>query len=236
MPTKDPTLRFAVGMPRGMRASTWRCWTPARGRSDVYLAPRSIAGAYHLSLHESGSWHVGFAKEFKSRMVDEGRWKGGSRLIRQFPEPKEIGPGVVLGFRVIIPASAVTIDSSKGSLPPNLVWIPRPAENRAVEISLLITKPTVKTDGWPGRRSMSTSLVGDFPLHSGDHLWIVHRETEIPALGTMRGSYTKFSPAPESSQRLAKARAIVLVEVDGVPTAFMECKVNDQRPGPKVST
>src|SRR5688572_14631502 len=98
MLTKNPTIRFAVASPGGSRASTWRCWTPGRGKSDVYLAPLSIAGAYHLSLHESGAWHAGFTAQFRDRMAAQGRWRGKSRLVRELCRPKEIGPGTVLAF------------------------------------------------------------------------------------------------------------------------------------------
>jgi hypothetical protein len=201
----------------------------------VYLAPRSIAAAYHLSLHESGEWHVGFSEEFKRELLEEGRWVGGSRLIAQFPKPAEIAPGTILGFRILIPASAVTIDSSNETHPTELVWIPSPPPDRAIEISVLILSPSVKLSGWPGRQAMETSLVGNFGLASGEHLWIVYRHAPIPAIAPMRGSVTKFIPHLDMSHPLENSRAVVLAEADGVPTALMECLVADKRFDPKVS-
>lgn len=236
MPTKAPTIRFTVGTPGGARASTWRCWTPARGKSDVYLAPRSIAGAYHLSLHQSGAWHVGYSAHFKSKSAEQGRWQGGSRLVAQFSRPKEIARGVTLAFRVLVAASAVTIDSKRESLPRDLVWIPVPPKDKAIEVSVLIVEQSVKTSGWPGRRSMATSLVGHYPLASGDHLWIVHRQVPIPVIGTMRGSFSRFVPRPELSQRLDDCRAVGIIAIDGEAAAFLECKVEDKRFNPAGST
>jgi hypothetical protein len=81
MASKERTIRFVVGTRGGLRSSTWRCWTPAGGKSDVYLAPRSLAGSYKISLHESGSWQVGLTSEVKRKLEAEGRWTGvrGSR-------------------------------------------------------------------------------------------------------------------------------------------------------------
>jgi hypothetical protein len=231
---EDPTIRFVVGTSGAFRASTWRCWAPY-AKSDVYVGPRSIAGAYHLSLHESDKWHVGFSGQFKQELVEQGRWVGGSRLVAEFPKPDEIAPGTTLGFRVLVPASAVTIDSSHENLPKDLVWIPPPASERAVEVALLIVRPSVKLTGWPGQKAMSTSLVGHFRLASGDNLWVVHREVAIPVIGPMRGAVTRFVPQFDVSQPIVDSRAIVIVEVDGKPSALMECKVEDRRGDSKVS-
>lgn len=234
MPAKYPTIRFVVGSPHGARASTWRCWTPGNGKSDVYLAPRSIAGAFHLSLHESGAWHVGYTTQFKRKMIVEGRWQAKSRLIAEFPRPKEIGEGTVLAFRILVPASAVSIETSQELLPNDVVWLPAPPPNHAAEIAVVLTAPAVKTEGWPGSRSMSTSLIGQLLLDSGTRLWLVHRNAAIPVLGTMQGSFGTYVPEPEASQRLEKARALVLVDIDGEPAAFMECRIEDNRSGLKV--
>jgi hypothetical protein len=231
---KDPTIRFAVGTPLGQRAETWRCWAP-RKKNDVYVGPRSIAAAYHLSLHESGEWHVGLSEQFKRETAEQGRWVGGSRLLAEFPRPSEIAPGVTLGFRIIVPASAVSIDFKQENLPSDLVWIPPPSADRAVEVSLLIVREAVLVTTWPGAKSMGTSLVGRFSLSSGDNLWIVHREVAIPTLPPMRGAVTRFIPELDNSQRLDNARAIVIVEIDGKPTALMECRVEDHRPHSEVS-
>jgi hypothetical protein len=142
----------------------------------------------------------------KHKLEAEERWTGGSRLAGQFSRPAETAPGCRLAFRVLVPASAVSINSAVESLPKDLIWIPPPQPDRAVEIALIMTAPGAQTDGWPGRRAMSTGLVGGFPLDSGEYLWLVHREVSIPAIPPTQGRLSRFKPAPEYSQPLENAR------------------------------
>jgi hypothetical protein len=123
----------------------------------------------------------------------------------------------------------VSIDSAVESLPEDLIWIPKPPQDRAVEIALILTAPGSTSDGWPGKRAMSTGLVGGFPLDSGEHLWLVHREVPIPAIPPAQGAISRFTPAPEYSQPLEEARVLVGLDVDGAPSAVMECRVKDTR-------
>jgi hypothetical protein len=51
---------------------------------------------------------------------------------------------------------------------------------------------------------MSTGLVGDFPLDSGEHLWLVHREVPIPVIPAAQARLSRFKPGPEYSQPLEK--------------------------------
>jgi hypothetical protein len=88
----------------------------------------------------------------------------------------------------------VSIDSAAESLPEDLIWIPPPQEDRAVEVALIVTAPGGQTDGWPGRRAMSTGLVGDFPLDSGEHLWLVHREVPIPVIPAAQARLSRSKP------------------------------------------
>lgn len=226
---KERAIRFVVGTPGGLRSSTWKCWTPAGGKSDVYLGARSIASAFKISLHESGSWQVGLTSKAEDKLKAEGRWTEGSRHAALFSRPTETAPGCLLAFRVLVPESAVSIDSAVESLPKDLIWIPPPQPDRAVEIALIMTAPGTQTDGWPGRRAMSTGLVGGFPLDSGEHLWLVHREVPIPAIPPAQARISRFEPAPEYSQPLENARVLVGIDVDGAPSAVMECRVKDTR-------
>jgi hypothetical protein len=227
MASKERTIRFVVGTPGGLRSSTWRCWTPTGGKSDIYLARRSLVGSYKIRLHESESWQVGLTCEAERKLKAEGRWTDGWRHAALFPRPTETAPGCVLAFRVLVPESAVSIDSAPESLPGDLMWIPPPPQDRAVEIALILTAPGSTTDGWPGKRAMATGLVGSFPLDSGEYLWLVHREVPIPAIPSAQGRISRFKPAPEYSQPLENARVIVGIDVDGMPSAVMVTAVRE---------
>jgi hypothetical protein len=147
--------------------------------------------------------------EAKRRLEREGRWTGGSRLAAQFSRPKETAPGCLLAFRVLVPESAVSIDSAAESLPVDLIWTPPPPQDRAVDIALIMTAPGAQTDGWPGRSAMS------------------HREVPIPVISPAQARISRFEPAPEYSQPLENARVLVGINVDGAPSAVMECRVDD---------
>jgi hypothetical protein len=172
---------------------------------------------------------VGLTSEAERKLKAEGRWTDGSRHAALFPRPTETAPGCVLAFRVLVPESAVSIDSAAESLPGDLIWIPPPPQDLAVEISLIMTAPGAQTTDWPGRRGMSTELVGDFPVDSGEHLWLVHREVPIPTIAKAQARLSRFKPGPEYSQPLENARVLVGFDVDGAPTAVMECRVKDTR-------
>jgi len=228
--TVDEPIRFVVGSLDGCRAGTWRCWTPGASKNDVYLGPRSIAGEFKASLHETGSWHLAFSSEFKTRMQAEGRWIGRSRLTRQWQRPKALAPGCVLAFRVLVPSGAVNIPSNPKELPTDLVWIPAPPVGMVVEIALFLTAPGATVSGWPGKRSMSTGFVGNFPLPSGEVVWLVHREDSMPALSSLRGSISTFEPSESFRENLDGKRAVVLIEAEGEPAALLETSVEDKRP------
>jgi hypothetical protein len=198
MAQKERTIRFVVGTRGGLRPSTWRCWTPSGGKSDVYLAPRSLAGAYKISLHESilAGW---LDLPGEAQAGDGGTLDGGSRLAAQFSRPRETAPGCLLAFRVLVPASAVSIDSAVESLPGDLIWIPPPPPDRAVEIALIMTAPGAQTDGWPSRRAMSTGLVGGFPLDSGQDLWLVHRQ--VRSRPSLQRKLRSAASSPDQSTR-----------------------------------
>lgn len=235
MPTKGSTVRFAVGSPDGAKSSTWRCWTPGKGKGDVYLSPRHMTGTYKLSLHESGAWQVGLTRYYKEKMIQEGRWLGGSRLQAEFSAPQQLGPGCNLAFRVWVAPSALTTEAGVQPMPPDVVWIPPPPPDKVAEIALLITTPDAQVTGWPGRRSMNTDLVGDFVLPSGDHIWLVHKLESLPTIPESRGSPTHFTPGPDFAQPLDDHVAVVLLNIDGQTSAFYECRVADQRFGRDVS-
>ena len=61
----EEAIRFGVTNEHAQRSSTWKLWSRVGGgKSDVYLTCRALRGAAKASLHESGNWHVAFAKEY----------------------------------------------------------------------------------------------------------------------------------------------------------------------------
>jgi hypothetical protein len=140
---KRQVIRFAVGSPTGLRASVWRCFTHGK-HSDIYLAPSSIADSYKVSLHEPGTpgaeWRLAFTKQFREQMEEADLWEPGEgRLIAAWPKSVEIARNVLLAFRVLVPASAVTIPTDLQKVNPEVVWIPPSPRGRATEVSFIPT-------------------------------------------------------------------------------------------------
>jgi hypothetical protein len=186
------------------RAATWICFTDTdRGKSDIYLACRELGGSLKVSLHESGDWRIAYTQEFFKENLGAFPDKCDNRVIMQWPRPPQIAKGVTLAFRIITPYSAVST-AFDISLSKPIIWIPVPPENRAVEIDIIITAPNILVSGWPDKKSMKTRLVGSMLLDIGDTVWIVHRVTDIPGCGTLRGTPRCFSG--KSLDDLARAK------------------------------
>jgi hypothetical protein len=93
------TLRFAVGSVDGPRSSTWRVWS-ARNTTDVYLAPRSIAGVQKISLHETGSWSHSFVSDEKAAPFVA---PGSPRHVEIWQRQAEFSAGWSRGYVVMVP-------------------------------------------------------------------------------------------------------------------------------------
>ncbi len=182
------SLRFAIR--RGeLRAATWKLWTETGGgQSDVYLACRSLGGALKVSLHESGSWHYAFSQKTFEDRVDGALPTLSNRFVEKWPRPPDLQPGITLAFRIVTPWSAVTTPIGTSGVT-DIIWLPNAPENRAKEIDIFLTVPSTLVTGWPGKRSMNTSLIGSVLLENGETVWAVHWTTHMPDFSqTMKGT------------------------------------------------
>jgi hypothetical protein len=198
-------IRFGIRGAKGMRAATWKCWTPGGPKHDVYLACRQLNGELKASLHQSGQWHVGFSQAFyEDAFEDKTRPK--MRFTDAWPRPPDIAPGITLAFRVIVPWFSATV--RQGAEEPNVVWIPSATENEAVEVCILICAPETVVTDWPGKRSMGTRPIGSFPLATGEVIWIVHRNSPIQIPPPEQGTATFFKGIDDSALSDTGLRAI----------------------------
>jgi hypothetical protein len=174
------SVRFGVGDGITRRATTWKCWAVrGTGRNDVYLANRHLRGALKASLHESGTWQVGFNRRYLDAHAPREEWP--TRIVDKWDRPKELAPGVTLAYRILTPSASVNTTPTADERS-RIVWIVPPPDGRAVEIALVLTAPTTVTTDWPGRRSLGTSLVGHFTLDNGHTAWIVSRIVDMPQI------------------------------------------------------
>jgi len=215
---KKQTIRFGIRSPEGFQSSTWNCWTEnGTGKHDFYLTCRALRGALKTSMHQSGRWRVAFEKPFIAKTSSEIGWSQEDRKIDEWPRPAEIAPGITLAYRLVIPASALTIQVTLYNDDKDVVWIPSPPEGMAVEISLLLTLPGVIVPDWPGKNSlMNTELVGTFLLENGETLWMVHRITPVPQLSTsnLKGQPIWFNSYNQDKLPADGLRAIVIGTAD----------------------
>jgi hypothetical protein len=74
---RELTVRFAIGDEQGARSSVWRIWK-GRGKDDIYVAPRSVAGIMKGSLHASGRCHFAVTTQHYERIST-----GGGAMLRE---------------------------------------------------------------------------------------------------------------------------------------------------------
>lgn len=178
-------LRFGIHNNAGLRATTLKLWTEtAGGKTEVYLANRSLGGMLKASLHESGQWHIAYSQQAFEKRVKGAIPKFKDRYIENWPRPAEFASGMTLAFRIRTPWSAVTTPIVDSNIK-RVIWLPNAPELRATEIDILITKPTIPVTGWPGEQSLSTLLIGSIPLENGETVWAVHRVIDMPDLSSL---------------------------------------------------
>jgi len=180
----EQSIRFGISDGASKRAATWKCWSPKRtGKNDIYLACRALGGVLKTSLHESGYWHIAFLHHYYEENMRDHYEKENNRFIERWERPKELSPGVTLAFRIVTPWTAVKTPFEAANYK-KMHWIPSANANKATEIDILISKPSAQVTGWPGMRSLNTQLVDSMLLDSGETVWVVHWEIDMPKFDT----------------------------------------------------
>jgi hypothetical protein len=221
-------LRFGIHDGAGRRAATWKLWTEtSAGRSEVYLACRSIGGTLKTSLHESGEWHIAYSQRAFEEKVKGAVPKFEDRYIERWPRPSEIAPGITLAFRIVTPWSAVTTPVKEAKFK-GVTWLPNAPEPKATEIDILMTKPTTQITGWPGI-SMGTSLIGSFTLENGETVWAVYWVVDMPDFsGLGRGTGRFFKGKNKKDLKKEGLKLLVLgTQPDGSRVIY-DCAIKVQ--------
>jgi hypothetical protein len=190
MNTKEKEICFTVTDDKGKRSATWKCWSqPESGNNDIYLICREIKGAIKTSLHQSGTWRNAFSKEFWDDNFDTFRGNIEDRCLEKWSELNGIQPGIILAFCIVVPYLSINI--SDGQVKSKIVQVPSPPENKAVEISILITKQNTEMPYWPAKTSLGTNLIGSLVLANGDIVWVVYRFIDEPQIENLNEKVIK---------------------------------------------
>ena len=202
-------LRFGIAAVAGYRAATWKLWSGGpEDLPELYLACRPLGGHLKTSLHASGNWHTAYSKATFDAKVRGVASAGTDRFIQRWPRPAPIAPGVVLAVRIVTPSSAVT--SRMTAADADVLWLPNAPDGQATEISVILVGAATRVTGWPGMRSMGTSLVGSVQLGGGNTAWVVHRVTDLPKkLSLPEGRFRFYKGRGPADLQGANLRAFV---------------------------
>jgi hypothetical protein len=216
---KTNELRFSITDNGGHRAATWKVISP-KSKSDIYISCRELRGTIKTSLHQSGSWHVGFSKEASEYHFDSDEVK----YIEIWDRPQPIMNGVTLALKIITPFSAVTSTLEESTK--EMVQIPNCEDGFATEIALIVTSPFALQSGWPGKTSMNTSLVGTFKLANDETVWIVYRTIPLPNFGTLIGKeFSLLKGRNETDLTKGNLRAMIFGDGDDNSRVIIDCVV-----------
>jgi hypothetical protein len=97
------------------RCSTVWAIFSAKHTADMYICPRMLGGAVKVSLHQSGSWQVGFTTESRTHL----RWAG-SRHWEMWKRGEELAPGTTRAWYLLPDQElrVATYDNKAYKLPP----------------------------------------------------------------------------------------------------------------------
>lgn len=182
----ERSIRFGITDGEGHRAATWKLWTQSgAGKSDWYLTCRELGSKLKVSLHESGSWHYAYSQQTFEEKVEGVLVTKSDRFIDKWSRPENIAEGVTLALRIVTPSSSVT--SPIGKTKSSIIWILNAPKPKATEIDIFMTAQTTPVTGWPGKRSMGTSLIGSLQLENGETIWLVYKVIDMPDLSAIKG-------------------------------------------------
>jgi hypothetical protein len=168
----ERAIRFGVADSSKRRAASWKCFASVgTGKKDVYVACRGVAGAFKLSLHESGLWHVAFDSRTFPAMFDP-TLAPADRFSGTWDRPAPIVEGLTLACRIHTPWYATTIQEQ--ALDPKVIWLGPAPSGQSVEVVVFLSELSIDPNSWPGRQSMQTKPVGSFELEGGGCVSLVH--------------------------------------------------------------
>lgn len=206
MTKRDFHIRIGVKNDADQKSAVWRIWTAKAPKYDIYIAARNIAGEFKVSLHETGDWRAAITKQYAEKLFDDSVNIPNERILDKWERPKALTKDLTLAYRIIVPNS----DLEEGpSYTKKIEWIAPKFENNNTEILLFLTKPTYKSEDWPGKK-LGAKLVANYKLANNETLWIVYINIEMSkkfetTLKQMRKNLVKSLPKRIQLKNLIKS-------------------------------
>ena len=173
----EQVLRFAVTNGVDKRAATWRCWTNGQVSSDFYLACRELGSELKVSFHDTGIWRIAYTQEMWSN-PDSFEKKPDDRAFMKCKRPSPFAPGLTMVCKLLTPATSADIPIN--SPLSNVFQMPIFDVSMSIQIVLLLSPNGSQYSGWPGKKSMNTSLIGSLLLANGEVVWLVYHVIATP--------------------------------------------------------
>jgi hypothetical protein len=127
------------------RSSCWRVRAGAH-RPELFIEREHPGPSFHVSLHESGHWHM--------KVRDE--------VVREWLRPDEFHPGYTRAMVIVQPIAVATLIVAPHE---DAVLVDLAGDGDIPALfSIFIERPGADPEGWPGRTAMGTELIARLEL------------------------------------------------------------------------
>jgi hypothetical protein len=154
-------------------------------KPELSIEREDHGALWHLSLHESGQWHLKLRGEKRVHWI---------RLA-------EIAPGFTRAVGIVLPVTVIHKDIG---VPTGLRLVAVGVDSEPTAFNLFIERPGARQDSWPGKNAMGTVLIGRMPL-AGDAgtccIVANHERIEPSSLSFSRPSDETLASMRESAAR-----------------------------------
>jgi hypothetical protein len=175
-------IRFGV-RDGDRRSATWVVTPKKRstGKNDVYVSCRELDGTIHISLHESGRWHVAYDTEraTKGELFDE-PLDAKDCYFLNWNKPANT-QAFVVGCRILVPHRAATVIDA--NVNKRVFWVQPAQEGNAIVFMVAIAEQEPRSDGWWPGKNHGLHFVGAIQLDTAGWVCVV-------------GHQARFQPPP----------------------------------------
>lgn len=135
----DNAFRFAVGEPAAPRSAVWRIWAmPPKPNvlfGDVYVAARTVADLFKVSLHASGVWRYAITEKHAKL---QGLAPEAQRSMHRWKRPPARADGTTVAFRIHISPDDLRVMRPTSELQSPIVWVQPPKPGLVNQFTLLL--------------------------------------------------------------------------------------------------